>query len=152
MIRAIVGRALLILCGLYAVNVFAYGEVDSNAVDVSVISLIANPEQYHGKKVRVIGAVNIGFEGQHICLSEDDLKQRLMQQCIHMNFDHKALGTDIETLKKYNLNYVLLEGFFSMKSYPSDQLKSDHSGKLRITVGHRVHEIKSISRYQLWNK
>ena len=49
---------------------FAYGKANHQCIGVSLIQLIANPDKYHGKLVRVIGVINIEFEGNKIFTSK----------------------------------------------------------------------------------
>jgi hypothetical protein len=52
---------------------------DMSALDVSLIQLIANPESYDGKKVRIIGFLRLEFEGDALYLHQVDFEMRLMK-------------------------------------------------------------------------
>jgi hypothetical protein len=80
--------------------------------NVSVISLIASPEKYDGKPVRVTGAVRLEFEGKALCLHQEDLTQRLYANCLWIQPDVNALAADERTLSALNNQYVILEGTF----------------------------------------
>ena len=47
------------------------------AEDVSLIQLIANPQAYDGKAIRIIGFVHLEFEAQVIYLHEEDFHHGL---------------------------------------------------------------------------
>jgi hypothetical protein len=80
--------------------------------DVSLVSLIANPDNYDGKPVRVTGAFRLEFEGNVICLHQDDLRYRINRNCLWIEPDFKALDGNVGTLSALNGQYVLLEGSF----------------------------------------
>ena len=75
---------------------------------VTMIQLIAAPEKYEGKHVRVIGYLHLEFEGNVLYLHKED-------------YDHSILGNGIwvdlgRDQQKLSDNYVLLEGIFSAKN------------------------------------
>ena len=109
------------------------GDVTWDEFDVSMIQLIANPEKYDGKFVRVIGVGNIEFEGNCISLSKEDLKYRVGNSIwieLGKDFSYKEVA-------QYNGEYVIVEGIFD----------KDDRGHLGMFYG----SIKQISRYELWN-
>lgn len=53
------------------------GGPDVDAEDVSLIQLLANPQAYDGKIVRIIGFIHLEFEGNVIYLHEDDFRYGL---------------------------------------------------------------------------
>lgn len=59
---------LLILC---VVPVGSCGEKTDEPIKVSIIQLIADPEQYQGKVVEVSGVVEIIFEGSSVYLNRE---------------------------------------------------------------------------------
>lgn len=107
------------------------GAFADQAVDVSMINLIANPTAFDGKKVRLIGYVRLEFEGDSIYLHRDDARQR--------NFKN-GLWLDVEMPQKrrtsINNRYALVEGVFSM----------EERGHMGMWSG----AIKSVSRLEPW--
>ena len=102
-------------------------------LDVSIIQLIARPQDYDGKFVRLIGFVNLEFEGTVICLHEEDCRHSIMNNCLWLD------ATD-EILRKrsdYHRKYVLIEGIFSAKD----------KGHLGAYQG----SIQRISRWYVWH-
>lgn len=89
-----------------------YGKPDYSAKDISLVALIANPDAYDGKPVRVIGAFQLEFEGNELCLHKEDLVQGLTKNCVWIEPDLKVLGVSYEDLTKFNGKYVLVEGTF----------------------------------------
>jgi hypothetical protein len=100
------------------------------ALPVSMIRLLANPEKYHGKRVIVEGYMRLEFEGDAIYFHEEDYKKGLSSNSFW-------LDVSVEQLKKYrriNNQYVFIEGVFDAK----------HFGHMGMFSG----EIKRISRIQ----
>jgi hypothetical protein len=84
----------------------ATGFIAEASESVSMIQLIANPAQYHGKKVIVSGFLNIEFEGTAIYLHRDDYA--------FSQYRNGLWCTMNETLyRKYNRRYVIMEGVFN---------------------------------------
>lgn len=104
------------------------------AENVTMIELIATPEKYDGKLVRVKGVGNLEFEENCIYLSKEDRKYGT-DNCIWIGLGKRA--TPYEEAIKYNGEYVILEGIFD----------KDDCGHMNMFCG----SIKSISRYELWN-
>ena len=105
------------------------------AEDVSIIELIANPEKYDSKLVRVIGVGNLEFEGNYICLSKEDWEQSGSNQ-IWIELGTRA--TPYQEAQAYNGKYVIVEGFFD----------KDNCGHFGIFHG----AITKVSRYELWER
>ncbi len=107
------------------------GATAGQTVDVSMVSLIANPKDFDGKKVRLIGYVRLEFEGDSIYLHRDDARQR--------NFKN-GLWLDVEVPQKrrptINNRYALVEGVFSM----------EERGHMGLWSG----TIKNVTRLEPW--
>lgn len=103
-----------------------------------MINLIATPEKYHGKVVRVIGVVEIKFEGTKICLSKESCEYSLSSNALWMELNYEKIGKTKKELRKYNGRYVLIEGTFN----------KDYHGHMDMYSG----EIENITRYQLWER
>jgi uncharacterized membrane protein YcgQ (UPF0703/DUF1980 family) len=73
---------------------------------VSIISLIANPEKYYGKRVSVTGYMITEFEGTAIYLSREDFDNRIYKNSIFLLI---GKGSDYQY---YNKEYVTLDGTF----------------------------------------
>lgn len=94
--------------------------------EVSVIELIADPERWDGKKVRLVGFVNLEFERNQLCL----LPGSHQTECIWL---------DIEGLKDpgFRRGQSLVEGIFDGKN----------KGHLGLYSG----AIKTLDRFERWN-
>ncbi len=132
--RLCVGTLLLILSSI----ALGHGKANQSSIGISIIKLIATPEQYHGKQIRVIGAGNLEFEGNLICLSKDDLKYGITRNCLWLSISPKSIDSNSKELESYNGKYVLVEGIFN----------STKTGHFGMASG----SIEKINRYQNWEK
>ncbi|WP_291134339.1 hypothetical protein [Flavobacterium sp. UBA7663] len=73
---------------------------------LSIISLIASPEKYYGKRVSVTGYMITEFEGTAIYLSREDFDNRIYKNSIFLLI---GKGSDYQY---YNKEYVTLDGTF----------------------------------------
>ena len=105
--------------------------VAAEPLSVSLIQLIANPKDYDGKVVRVIGFVKLEFEGNAIYLHQDDYKHNITKNGLWID-----VTDDIRKKQKdYDQKYVLLEGTFNAKE----------TGHMGLWSG----SIQKISRFQV---
>ena len=102
-------------------------------INVSIINLIANPEKYHNKDVTVIGVGNLEFEGNKICLSNNDLEYHVINNCLWITLNQEVSENEVESL---NGKYIIIEGTFDM----------EYTGHLGMYSG----AIVDITRYELW--
>jgi transcriptional regulator with XRE-family HTH domain len=105
------------------------------AIDVSMVQLLATPEKYDGKLVRVIGVGNLELEGNYLSLNKEDHAYGAGNS-IWIELGDRAIS--YEEAKEYNGKYVIVEGFFN----------KDDRGHFDMFCG----SIKDISRYQLWER
>ena len=99
---------------------------------VSLINLIASPEKFDGKRVRVDGVSCLNYEGEALYLSEYDYIHVFTKNSISMQIDD-SLSVDKDT----NGKAVIVEGVFRKIKEGTIEL---HSGYL-----------DDISRYELIN-
>lgn len=105
-----------------------FGQVNNGAEDVSIVNLIATPERYSGKVIRVDGVMVLQFEGDAIYLSKADAENHVFKNSISLQVDYPKLGipekepSELEqrkqmlakanSLKNMIGKYVLIEGVF----------------------------------------
>jgi hypothetical protein len=130
---------LLLLLFLAAFNAFAqlpgyiHKGADQNVQQVSVLQLIANPQAYEGRKVRLVGFLDLEFEGDALYLHREDFEH---------NIDENALWIDVpkemtkEQMQVVNKQYVICEGIF----------KASGHGHMGVFSG----EIADVTRLQVW--
>lgn len=86
-----------------------------NIEDISLINLIAFPEKFNKKLIRVIGICEIEFEGNGLYFSESDYDQTITKNAVWLDIDEKLPSMTYEDLKKMNGKYVIIEGVFDAK-------------------------------------
>ena len=101
-------------------------------VDVTLVQLIANPQQFDGKLIRVIGFLRLEFEGNVLYLHREDYENAILGDGIWVDVTPEIKKRS----KTLNMNYVLLEGIFS----------SHDRGHMGMWSG----AILKISRAELW--
>jgi hypothetical protein len=100
---------------------------------LELINLIATPEKYDGKLIRVVGYLNLEFEGNALYLNKEDYKESLFRNAVWVNLTRKET---IEKTKTYSKQYVVIEGTFVMSD----------TGHMGLFSG----GITQISRIDLW--
>ena len=96
----------------FASTAFSADAASDEVRTVSIIRLIAAPQQYAHKLVRVVGYLNIAFEGDAIYLHEEDFNRSLTANALWID----AKPEMRKELRKLSRGYVILEGVFD----PSD--------------------------------
>ena len=117
---------------------FTCGAANNNVESVSLMQLIVNPEEYHGKPVRVIGVSRIEFEGDGIWFTKEHYEHNVYMNSLWIEPDYDALGVTRQQLEQFNWKYVLVEGVFN----------KDNHGHMGMYSG----AIEKVTRFQLWEK
>lgn len=97
--------------------------------DASLVQLIARPELFNGRKVRVIGFVNLEFEGNGIYLSREDWRHAIYQNGLWI----EPPASVRDSLQRY----MIVEGTFN----------AAHRGHMGMWSG----AIERITRFDPWN-
>jgi hypothetical protein len=100
---------------------------------VSMIKLIANPEKYDGKRIQVIGYLNLEFEGDALYLHQTDFLESITKNGLWVDLDQLKFKNSSACNKKY----VIIEGVFD----------AAHMGHMSLWSG----ILKDITRLDLWN-
>ncbi len=77
--------------------------------EVSLIRLIANPQEFDGRFVRVFGYLHMEFERDAIFLRKEDCEQWLEINSLSIGVSRAEMKKDMQNLSD---RYVLLEGKF----------------------------------------
>jgi hypothetical protein len=102
--------------------------------EVSLITLIANPKQFDGHKVRVIGYLNLEFEGNCIYVHKDDFDQSISKNALWVAMDRDSIR--LPPIKRCVKHNVLMEGTFD----------ANNQGHMAAYSG----TIKRITRLEVW--
>ena len=107
-----------------------------NPVDVSLIELIANPNQFHEKKVAVRAFLTVRFEDDALYLNSDDSKY-FISNAVWVNFSK----TQRNSALKLNNKFVEIIAIFNKDS-------RGHDGAYKGSLVN----IESISELRKWYK
>jgi hypothetical protein len=110
------------------------GGPDNGPEDVSLIQLIANPQAYDGKTVRITGFLHLEFEGNAIYLHNEDFRYALTKNALWINVPKDMTQAQIKVV---NDQYVICTGKF---------VASMH-GHMGLNSG----EITDVTRLQVWS-
>jgi len=81
----------------------------SDPKSISLVQLVANPAEWHGKLVRVIGFCHLEFEGDALYFHRDDFEQAISKNAVWLDVP--------EGRQALSDQYVLVEGVFDAESH-----------------------------------
>jgi hypothetical protein len=99
-----------------------------------MVQLIANPEKYDGKSVRIIAFLNLEFEGNALYLHREDYEKSLPTNAIWISLTDQQENSS----KTLSGGYVLVEGTFRARD----------RGHLGMFAG----SVEQITRIQSWER
>ncbi len=82
-------------------------------MDVSLIQLIADPSHWDNRVVRVIGFLEIEFEGNALYVNQEDWKASISKNGIWVDLSLSDMGKYMSLSR----HYVIMEGTFDATSY-----------------------------------
>lgn len=101
---------------------------------ISIVQLLAEPQQFNGRRVQVIGFVHLEFEGTAIYLSSEDYEHGIDKNGLWLSMS-KA---DLEVYREINNSYAVVEGTFN----------ADLKGHVGMWSG----SIEKITMFKRWAK
>jgi hypothetical protein len=117
-------------------------EVDSTGVCTlygpSLITLIAQPEKFDGKPVRVIGYVHFQFEGDGLYVSQADFEHSIFRNGLWIDPPSGFESDSAPARRQPNDQYVIVEGIFSAQD-------GGHFGMWSGALHH-------VTRLELWSR
>ena len=105
---------------------------------VSLVELIARPEVYHGRVVRVIGFVNFEFEGNGLYLSREDWERSIYRNGLWIEPPRSVQTDSGPAPTALNRRYVIVEGTFN----------ATHGGHFGMWSG----AIERVTRLDPWGR
>lgn len=128
-------KIIAIIAGFAVLGLSATAKAaDEQPIFVSLIRLIAAPQEYAGKRVAITGFLHIEFEGDGIYLHRDDYEHSQSKNGLWV----AVSGESAKQLRAATDRYVLLEGTFN----------PDLHGHLGLWSG----TIAQITRVQIWSE
>jgi hypothetical protein len=117
-----------------ALAIFSSSASATEIRNVSMIQLIANPQQYDGLPIRLVAFLNLEFEGTALYLHREDYEKSNASNAIWISLTDRQENSS----RRLSGGYVLVEGIFS----------SQEQGHLGMFSG----SIKQITRIQSWER
>lgn len=105
----------------------------AQALDVSIVQLLVNPDKYEGKPVRVMAYLSLELEENAIYLHREDFEKQLFSNGIGL----VVTPQQYLTYKKLGRSYVIVEGVFS----------TAYRGHLETYVG-SLHSVTSLMSWK----
>lgn len=105
---------ILILHIIVGNNVYSQNTTDK-IISTSIIKLISNPEEFHNKRIRIVGYLKMEFEGNSIYLHKDDYESRNYQNAFWISLTDDLKKEIIAD--ESNETYVSLVGTFKMDEH-----------------------------------
>ena len=84
----------------------------SHVAAVSILRVIANPKEFHGKRVQLMGFVHFEFEGDAIYLSKNDYQYGLDQNGIWLSIPKESM----QKYREISDSYAVVDGTFNAES------------------------------------
>jgi len=112
-----------------AITILVAGRIGAaEPTDVGMVQLLANPEKFHGKFIRVEGFLRLEFEGDALYLHKEDYANGLTKNAVWVDMPQDTQHT------KLNMHYVLIEGVFDAKDLGHMGLFSGSIGKISRAI------------------
>ncbi len=106
-------KSLVLVFALLASSTTSPHFVDTRVpVPISIIQVIANPQEYDGKRIAVVGFLGLHKDGNILYLHREDNDMGLNKNGLTVDFDPE-LGKEETT--RFNMHYVYLGGIFDAK-------------------------------------
>jgi len=129
--------ALLFLTGsslnAQTAGYYPQGGPDNGVEDVSLIQLIANPQTYDNKRIRIIGFVRLEFEGDAVYLHQEDFEYGLSKNGLWIDVPQDMTKKQMDAV---NRRYAICTGTF----------RAGGHGHMGLFSG----EIAAITRLEPW--
>jgi hypothetical protein len=103
---------------------------DTAVREVSILQLIATPEKYDGRSVRVTAFLHLEFEGNALYLHREDFENAILANSVAIHLT----DVQIRAFKNLQNGYVIVEGRVNAKEH----------GHLGIWPG-SLHQISRLS-------
>jgi hypothetical protein len=110
----------------------SFGKEQDNyeTVQVSIYSLLSNPNDYNGIKVRVTGVLDVVYEGNALYADSESFRNGISMNAITLGFNPdeiaKGLGADVIDLYGISGYIATVEGVFIAS--PNDPVCAKHIG------------------------
>lgn len=91
----------------------AFPQESNEIVDVSIVQLIVNPQDYENKKIRIKGYLSYKHEGNAVYLHKDDYENVITENAIYLYIKEKDFIENF--IDKPYEGYMSIVGIFTNK-------------------------------------
>ncbi len=89
-------------------------QIPENEINyLSEYTLIACPEKYDGKKIRVVGILKLDTNNSALFVNMEDYRFNITKNALWCNINPSLLKTKITDVRKLNGKYVVIEGVYN---------------------------------------
>jgi hypothetical protein len=100
--------------------------------EVSIINLIATPERYNNKLVRIVGYLNMEYENDAVYMHKEDYDLKISKNCIGVEIPRATRYN--QHVKDCNKKYVFVEGVFNMNRANEGSFNSSITNINRLEI------------------
>lgn len=93
----------------------------------SLVAILARPEDFDGRRLRVQGVLNLELEGDQLCLDRGSLEYLATKNCLYVRLAKGPIAGFYDEIAKWNGHYALLEGEIEADEH-------GHMGLFRATI------------------
>ena len=133
MFKSMLSNGLVMIGLMFHASIQCYGQCvtphicrGKDPMGVSIISLIASPKRFDKCFVRVVGVINVGFEGDALYLHEEDYQSGLTKNSLRLYLS----DAQREIFKKSSGSHVILEGIFYGTGPDANEMTSGAISKI----------------------
>lgn len=141
-----IGRILFVASWCLTTSVFAAPN-SGGGESVSLAKLIANPDVYHGKVVRVVAYITIDFENMTACPSENETPKK---NCLWLDVDDGSYKTN-QDYPRYSAMLQQWNRFNHQKVAIRATFDKDEKGHFSMWPGGLRNVIEVTGRKECWS-
>lgn len=129
--RSLYLLALIILLPVGSARSSRAASNSPKPIDVGMVNLLANPQQYDSRVIRTIGFACLEFEGNALYLHEEDFRYQNYKNALAL----RVAEGQLKQFKSLSLKHVIVEGTM----YANGLESSEYAGA-----------IGNITRFEYW--
>lgn len=109
--KSLLALVLVFLVPSSSTVVPAFGD-SKVAAPISIVRVLANPQEFDGKRIAVVGFLGLHKDGNILYLHREDEEMALYKNGLAVEFDYPLTREDIARM---NMHYVYLGGVFDTR-------------------------------------
>lgn len=102
--------------GIYSTEYFSEDYIPHESPlglnSISIINLIANPQEYDGERIQVSGVVRLDVKDKAVFLSSEDYRNHVFKNAIEIVLPRDLFVERKKDLSAFSGRHVMIDGFF----------------------------------------